>query len=360
MKHSLSLGQLFFLVANFSIGSSLLLAPIITGATSKENAWLSMLMAIVVGFLLQLLLLVVMRKRNYESIFSIVDQAYGKWIGTLINVLILIFIFHLCALVVGNTDDFMVVIKPDTSATVYQVTMIGLAMYCALHGLGNLNTTNQALSIVFYFIFIFSIIMLIPQIDVNNFKPFLYEGWKPVIEGGYNSLGVPFLELTLITGLLTYVNQKQHIRRYYLLGLLFGGGVLFFFVAASIGVEGAYLTQRESYPTYSLMRDIHVTKVFERIEIIIGIAWIFVLFVKITTLFILLLLGVQHIAKADDYKTFILPLSLAIWCLTNLSHENLIENASFTSKNWTLYSFTLYLLILLSIIIAGLRNKPTN
>ncbi|KGP72854.1 GerAB/ArcD/ProY family transporter [Pontibacillus yanchengensis] len=357
MKNNITHLQLFFITANFIIGSSLLLAPLITGSVAHEDAWLSMILAVVTGLLFNVLMLFLMKKLNYQSLFDIIDQAYGKWLGTLVNLVLLVFTFHLCALVVGNTDDFMVVVKPDTAPYFYQFIMIALAMYGAASGLKSLGKTNEAMSLLFYTIIFLSIILLIPKVEFQNFKPYLYHGWKPVIQGGYNSLGVPFLELILMTAIFTFVKEKNKIRRYYLMSILFGGSILTAFVVAAIGVEGAFMVQRETYPTYSLMRDIHATVVFERIEIVMGVIWIFVLFVKITTLFTIILLGLQHIGRSNGYNAYLLPLGIAIWTLTNLTHENIVENAAFTSQNWTLYSFTIYLLVILSLLIGLVKQK---
>ncbi|MFC0524612.1 endospore germination permease [Pontibacillus salicampi] len=360
MNHTITHVQLFFMTANFTIGSSLLLAPLITGAVAYEDAWISMILAIIVGVVLQLFLLLLLKKIDYISIFEVTDLAFGKWIGTIVNLIVILYAFHLCALVVGNTDDFMIVIKPDTAPYFYQILMIALAMYTAFSGLQTFGKANETMSVLFYFVFVLSFLLLVPNVEFQNYKPTLYRGWMPVLQGGYNSLGVPFLELTLLTAVLTFVVDKQKVKAFFLNGLLFGGAILFIFVAAAIGVEGAFMVQRETYPTYALMRDIHATVVFQRVEIIIGIVWIFVLFAKMTTLFIIILLGIQHIGRSHSYNAYILPISIGVWTLTNQTHENVIENADFTAKNWTLYSFSIYVIVLVSIVIGIFRDKRNN
>lgn len=357
MKNDITNVQLFYIVTNFTIGSSLLLAPIIVGSAAYEDAWIAMLLAILMGLGFNILFLYLLSKNGYQSIFTIIENSFGKYAGTLLNLIIILFAIHLCSLVVGNTDDFMVVIKPDTSPAFYQIFMIGVAVYCSLFGITNLGRTNEVLSPFIYIVFILTIFLLLPQINFSNFKPVLYRGWGPIFHGSYNTLGFPFFELIMLSVVLTFVGNKTKIKRSYLGGMLFGGFILLFIVAAAIGVEGAFMMQRETYPTYSLMRDIHVTKVFERVEISIGIIWIILLFAKITLLFIVVLLGIQHIARTSSYGSFILPVALCVFTLSNLTHENLIENADFTSKNWTLYSFSIYLIVIISLIVGLFRKK---
>ncbi|QHE51255.1 endospore germination permease [Pontibacillus sp. HMF3514] len=360
MKHTITHIQLFFITTNFIIGSSLLLAPITTGSVAYEDAWLSMILAVIAGLLFNLLILYLIKKNNYCSLFEIVDHAFGKWAGTIINFIIILFTIHLCALVVGNTDDFMVVIKPDTSPQFYQTLMIALAMYSAVSGLKSLGKTNETMSILLYFAFAVSFILLLPNVDMNYFKPFLYRGWVPVIQGGYNTLGVPFLELILLSTLFTFVQDKRKIKTAYISGLLVGGGVLIAFVAFAIGAEGSYMIQRETYPTYALMRDIHFTAVFQRIEILIGIVWIFVLFAKIAVLFIIVMLGIQHLGRTLGYNAYIVPMAIIIWTVCNLTHENIIENTDFVGKSWTLYSFSIYLMAIFSMVVGFIRGKNSG
>lgn len=357
MKHDLTNLQLFYIVANFTVGSSLLIAPGIVGSVAYEDAWLAMILAILAGLGFNVLFLFLLSKHHYNSIFVIIDEALGKYVGTFINLIIIIFAFHLCSLVIGNTDDFMIVIKPETSPAFYQICMIAIMVFCSIYGVKNLGKTNEVLSPFLYIIIILSFFLLIPQSTISNFKPFFYRGLQPILHGAYNTLGFPFFELIMLSAILTFVGNKKKLKKAYLGGVIAGGSVLLLYVVAAIGVEGAFMVQRETYPTYSLMRDIHVTKVFERVEIGVGIIWIFLLFAKITLLFIVMLLGLQHLSRSTSYGRFILPLALSVWVLTNLAHENLIDNSDFTAKNWTLYSFTIYLIVILTMIIGLVRKR---
>jgi hypothetical protein len=206
-------------------------------------------------------------------------------------------------------------------------------------------------------LFAISISLIVNQFEFDYLKPISEQGFKSIAQGAYGTVGFPFIEIILLGTVFTFVKQKEKIMKGYLLAVFFAGMILVLTVFVTVGIEGPYMVSRESYSTFAMMRNITVIELFERIEIIIAIVWIFGMLVKITLCLFAALKGLQHITRHESYNPFLFPVGILIWVMSNEIHGNAIDFTDFVTKNWTLWWFTLYLILIVMMIIGIVLKK---
>lgn len=185
MSHKLNQWQMLLLTISFLVGSSLLLAPNLTSFYSKQDAWLSMIIALAAGLILNWLWIYLLSKYQYQSIFVIAEKAVGKWIGGLISLLVVFYALHLCSYVVRNVSNFMISsVLPDTNAWTFQMMLIIVSLYSCYYGLNNIARVNEFLNPIMGVLFLVSLLLTLNRFELHNLKPF----WS-------NHLGVSFREL---------------------------------------------------------------------------------------------------------------------------------------------------------------------
>ncbi|WP_164462226.1 endospore germination permease [Bacillus sp. FJAT-42376] len=354
MNHVITKQQLFFLVLSFTTGSSILMAPGLTAISAKNEAWFSMIIAGGIGLLLNLLLVWLLKKYHYASIFEITEKVCGRAGGFIINALIIFYALNLAAYILRNISNFMTTsISPESNPAGFQILLLLVVMYSVYFGLNNLATVNQFFLPLTLSMLGVSLLLVMNQFDLANLKPFFSRGIKPLLHGAYPVLGFPFIEVILISSFFTYVSNKKGLGRSYLISLFIGAAVLSFTTFVSIAIQGFDLVIRQTYSTFELMRDITIVKLFERIEVLIGVFWIFGIFVKITFCMQSAMLGFKAMTKHRTYRPFILPASLFVWTMSNRIHLKLIDFNNFVFQYWTLWWFLLYVLFIL-LLAAGL------
>jgi spore germination protein (amino acid permease) len=360
MNHQLTKAQLFLINVSFITGSSLLMAPGLTTAFAKNDAWLAMILAVFLGVLLNFLFLLCLRKFNYASIFEIVEKSAGPYLGPFINILIIFYALHLAAYVVRNLSNFMItVISPEASSSIFQVSIIFISLYSVYFGSNNLARVNQFFGPISLLLLIGSLFLVANQFHFSNLKPILTHGLEPIWNGAYPTIGFPFIEIILVASLLNFVHPKKKLMRTYLFSLLFGGVVLVILVLFSIGIQGYDLIIRQTYSTFELMKDINIIELLERVEVLVAIAWIFGIFVKITICFLAAMLGFQHISRHSSYRPFLLPAGVFVWVLSKGIHPDTVSFFAFVSKFWTVWWFVLYF-ILICLMIIGMLFQQKN
>ncbi|WP_171016952.1 GerAB/ArcD/ProY family transporter [Pseudalkalibacillus caeni] len=357
MNLQVSRFQFFSIVLNFIIYSSILMAPGITVINAKQDGWLSMLLALGVGLAANFLYLMLFKKHGYPSLFELMDRSAGKWIGTALNIVIVFYALHLTAMVVRNLSNFMITdVSPYSSPYIYQILILLVVAYTSYHGVKNLFLISELFTPFISLFVIGSLIVIIKHFKIIELKPFFYNPPSAILEGAYSTLGFPFIEIMLAGAFLTYVKRKDKLVSIALSAIAIGGAVLVITVILVIGNDSAYIVARESYPTYSVMRDVSLTTTFKRVEIIIGIAWIIGLFFKISTCFCVAMMGIKHLSKSKTFRGYIVPCAILVWAMSNGLHKTFIDFTNFVSMDWTLYWFTLYSFVIITMLI-GLARK---
>ncbi|MFC7370586.1 endospore germination permease [Fictibacillus iocasae] len=360
MKHTINQWQLALIVFSFIMGSSMLMAPNLTAFSASQDAWISMTLAVGVGVLLNVLWLFLMKKYEFQSIFRITELAAGKVMGTILNAIIVFYAIHLAAYVVRNLSNFMISnVIPESSPWTFQIMMILLAIYSCYYGFNNIGRVSEFFNPWMMLLFAGSLLLVINKFQFSNLKPVLDQKFIKIAEGAYMTIGFPFIEVLLLGSVFVFVKQKEKIIKSYMSGLLWGGAVLIIVVFLAVGIEGQYMVKRQSFPTFDLMRDISVIVIFERIEVLIAVVWIFGILVKVIVCLFAAVSGLQQISGHSNYRAFLLPCGIIIWAMGNHEHDNLMEFIDFVGQNWTLWWFTLYVILVL-VMVVGLIRKKNN
>lgn len=361
MKTQITKYQLFNMVTNFIIFSSILMAPALTVTAAKQDGWISMLIAVIIGILLNALYLFLLKKHEYPTLFSLIDRSVGKWIGTVVNVVLIFYAFHLGAMVVRNLSNFMVAsVFPNAHPWTFQILILTICMLTVFYGLNNVFLVSELLSPLITLTVLISASLIIKDFELIEIKPILHTPPVDIFEGAYATLGFPFIESLLLGSFLHYVAVKKRVMTVHLTAIGCAGLVLTGFVLLITGNDGAYIVTRETYPTYSVLRDINLSSIIERGEILIALGWIVGLFFKISICFLIVVEGFQHLSRADSYRAFILPSAILIWAMSNHLHQTVTDFTEFVTSSWTLYWFSLYCVLILVFIIGLLRTKTPS
>lgn len=353
--------QLCLLVMNFTIGSALLLIPPAVVNQAKKDAWISMLLAILVGSIIIFILGTLAIKHPEKTIVKIAEELLGKYVGKLIGLLYTWFYLHLSALVIRNLVDFLKVFMIDTPAEVFNI-MIGILMFFAIkYGLEVMARSNEIYTLMAFGGILFTFILVIPLMEIDNIKPILAEGFKPIIGGSLPAIGFPYAELVVFSMILPSVNNKQNLRKVFILGGVLGGIVLFFSILSSLLVLGEANTSISIYPTYNMARLINIGEFLTRVEAFISLAFFIIVFVKIVTAFYASILALTQVFNLSDYRPLTIPYIIIALALSVLLNENIVEVITFASTTWTPYAMVFgFVIPLFLLLLTNIKNRRTT
>ena len=331
--------QFMLLVTLYIIGSSILIIPAGLAAEAKQDAWIAAILTLIIGVLLVVFYGFFIKKFPDMTLVEVNEKILGKWIGKMLSLSYFSFVFLLAALVLRNIGDFFTtqILVETPIQVIFAVFMVVIIMGTRL-GIETIARACEIFSPWIFFLLVLLIVLLLPEVQFQNFQPIFDEGFKPIIRASIPFIGLPFLELIAFLMIHPSVDQKKSVSRAFLNGTILGGILLFIIIAMTILVLGADFTARNTYPTYILAKKINIGNIVERIEVIVAIVWMLSIFFKLVILFFASACSLAQVFHVKSYRPLLFPLSLIMLVLAQISYPDIIYMQEFVSKTWTIYA----------------------
>jgi spore germination protein KB len=351
-KQTISASQFIHLTVLFIIGSSTLIAPPLVVADAKQDAWISVLIAFIIGLLLVLLYSVIARRYPDLTLVEYSKVILGKWPGTVFSLLYVLYFLLLTADLLRIVGDFLTtVVMPETPIQAIETLFILTVIWGVRLGLEAFSRTAEILMPWILIFFMLLVLLLIPEMKVHHITPLLENGIHPVLRGAWPLLGVPFLDLIVFLMIAPNVKKSASIFRHLTLGVTIGGFLLFLITILSILVLGPDYIVRLNYPVFELAQKIDIGLFIQRIEILAGGIIFVSIFIKITICYYATAMSLAQTLRLQHYRSLTLPLGMLIVALSLLISPNNVFFRVFTLQVWTplciLYGFLLPLLLLI-------------
>lgn len=182
---------------------------------------------------------------------------------------------------------------------------------------------------IIYPIILLIIPLMLLMVEVNNLKPVLANGIKPVLTGTLGVITLPFAEIIIFIMIFSshsVIKPKSVYKVFFFLGLLLGGFLIFATDVTAYLVLGAYGYTSSYFPVYSAVSRISIGDILQRVEIVIAVAFMIGGFIQICACVLACCNGVARVMALDDYRFIVTPISLLILLVSLTTYESLMEN----------------------------------
>ncbi|MEC0092785.1 GerAB/ArcD/ProY family transporter [Paenibacillus macquariensis] len=355
----ISIRQFTILVMLVTIGDSILILPSISSSFAKQDTWISGIIGLLVGLIAVYIFSALGNLYPKLTLIQAIQKILGKWFGTLVAALFLLFPLITIVTFTREMGDFITTeMMAETPTLAIQILFTCIVIFAVRLGLEVFARTGEIFLPCIILLFLLLVIFLIPQAEFEKLLPILENGIKPVIHGSFSFIAYPFLELVVFLMIFPYINQVRLIRKGFLQGALLGGLVLIILVVISILVLGADETARTIYPSYSLARRISIGLFFERVEAMVALLWMLTIFMKSTFYFYVFNLGLAQLLKLKGYRMLTLPTGFLIIVLSPIISPNITYYNNLLAEYLPYYDVTCYLLFpVFLLVIHFIKNR---
>jgi len=333
-------------VALITIGDSILVLPAISVSAAKQDAWISGLIGLAAGLVIVSLFCKLGKLYPQLNLIESIQQIFGKWIGTIVSFIFLTHPFFSAVMHMRETGDFIVTeIMPETP--LQAILILGSCVFTMAVFLG-LEVIGRAGEIFFpwvMFLFLIFIAFLLSEIKIDNIKPLLENGFRPVIHGSLTFTAFSFMELVSFLMIFPYIKHPNKIQKGFIQGALIGGIALVILIAICILVLGPDMTERSTYPSYTLAMKVRIGIFLERVEIILAIMWILTTFFKIVLNIYIVNLGLAQLLRLSEYRVLIFPLAVIMIALSSIIVPNMTYFELVVSQYWPFFDMTFAVLL---------------
>lgn len=351
--------QFMLLVIFFTIGNSTLFIPTILATLTKQDAWITSILGLGVGALLVLLYNKTGKYFPNMTVVQYSEQILGKWFGKIVSFLFCSFTFMLSGLVIRNIADFVsTFLITNTPIELIQIIFLSIVIMGARLGIETVARTAEILFVFLIVLYLVAILGLLPKGDLTKLQPVFEGGVKPIIRGLITYSGSPFFELVVFLMIFPSIDKLNKVKKTFLIGTLVGGISLTISLFYCLIVFGPNVTAENIFVSFTLIRDINIAGVLQRIEAIIAVVGLITAFFKATICFYASALSFAQMLNTKDFRFLTFPMGVILIVFSTVAFPNESYATIFITKIWATYAGTIGLLLpLLLLGVAVIRKK---
>lgn len=359
MYNTINRFQLFVLVFTFIIGNTILNAPSLIVSLAKQDAWISGILAMIIGIGLVLLYNLLAEIFPNKTIVEYVEILLGEKIGKLVSLLLVFYFLILASLMIRQLGDFILVyILPETPVIYIFLSFIFIIVMGTYLGIVTLARTGEIFFPFLLVLLIFLFLMLFEEKDISNLKPVLEGGISPVIKGTFAFISIPYLQLVVFLMIFpNVVKGTKSIKKPVLLGVISAGFFLIVSILHSLLIIGPILSEYKQYPIYFLTQKIHIGDIIQRIEVLLAIIWIITIFLKTSIFLYASQLGISQIFSIKDRKLIVISLGFMLFTLSHIITPNIVFFDDFFKYAFPPFSLTFGLILPLILVLISKFKK---
>ncbi|MBA4494770.1 GerAB/ArcD/ProY family transporter [Paenactinomyces guangxiensis] len=325
-KTSISANQLFCLVILFELGSSVIVG---LGSQAKQDAWLSVLLALVGGVLLFLVFSSLYRQFPGEPLTSYIRSILGKWIGWPLGLVYVLYFMYISARVLNDMSALIQIAWLNRTPMVVLGGMLILSIsYVVYHGINVLAKTGEFFLPIYLLSLVISFLLIIFSglLQMENIQP-VGEDWELIIKTAYPLVYTfPFGEMIVFTMLLPYLKKQKKSIKTGLLAIVISGLILSLVIAQNIATVGAHIAGRAPFPFLVAIAKVNIGEFLQRIDVISVFILVVGAFFKVGIFFYAAVMGATDLFRIRKRKQMVYPIGIIILFLSLTISANFVEH----------------------------------
>lgn len=310
--------------------------PTVTIAPANQDAWIADLLSGVFIFVFAIPLLIMATRFPNLTFNEYFQVILGKPIGRFISFIYALYLILISVIVVLLLSDFMIsAVFPETPLFVIVLFMIVPCCYATFKGLECLGRVSVLTEIFIVFIAIIYGILSFNNMDFEVFLPIMKDTSLKQLSFGVFDNGSRFCDCFLFFTFIanTKKTKKWTITRIFIVTVIIFiliNTMLTIFTQAVLGPQFAKIMKA---PYYSSIQQINVFNIIQRIEFFDVVAWIFILFIKLSSGNLTSAMILSQVFKTKSYKLFIIPMNIIIFIIVVFTKISYYPYISILIKN---------------------------
>lgn len=339
-------------------GSSFVVLP---GMQAGRDVWISKIMAIILILPFMYIYNKLMDKFPHKSLFDIFKIVFGKVLGNIINVLYIWYFFYLGVLELRIFGDIIQTVSIPETPIIFPVIFVSiLCMVVAKYGIEVMGNWCETIIIVIATIIIVTVGFLVKDMDIDNLRPVLYDGWGPVLKGTILIFSFPYGESIIFTAVFTNIIGK-HKSKVYFLGTLIQGIMGIIVYLSTILTIGDNLARQSYFPGFIAISHVNVGNFIQRVDIVVPLVFIFGGVIKTSMCILVSSKGIANVFNFKDYNFIIMPITFIMFSTFILNFQNIFQSSRWIIDIYPMYSIPFQvifpILLYVTMMVKGKFNK---
>ncbi|AOZ89389.1 spore gernimation protein [Bacillus xiamenensis] len=298
-KESISSYQASAIISNTTLGASMLVLPrSMAQAASTPDGWIALLLMSVIYIVFIFANVLMMKKVPFSSYYDYTNEGLGKWIGTIANLLIIIYFLGVASYEVRSMSEMVkFFLLQNTPIAVTMLSFILVGFYLVIGGIGDFARLCPFFLIVTLIILFVAYGLSVQEFELDNLRPVLGEGFSPVFQS-FNASAISFVGIEMMLFMPAYMKSQKHTFAYGAVGFLIPAIIYIFTYILVVGALTVKETATLTWPTIALFQSFDIQGIFiERIESFLLIVWLVQLYTSFVGYTFFAAMGVSKLTK---------------------------------------------------------------
>lgn len=355
--------QLAFLITTILITTVIFWMPQLGARAVEQDVWITALIATIWGILSTLIILALARRYPGLTLIEYLSPILGKPLGKITGALYAFWFLSVGAVILFEFSLFLnITVMNRTPVAVTMITVIILCFYAIRSGLEVWARLNEILLPAVVLALLAVIFLPFDRMDFSRLLPLADHPPGLMIATSISSAswrGEVILAGMFIPALASFRSTPRNL----VISVIFIGFILAAVELASVAVFGGVTTGQKEFPFFSLARMISIAQIFDRLEVLIVIAWVLGTFFKICAFLYCSALGAAQVFGFKGFQFLLLPMSVLMLAFAKNFFKGVVDLTDFLANVWpgyALLSFELVLPFLIYLIALFRPRKQAN
>lgn len=275
IKDRLTSPQITVVLFGAVVGVGILSLPRLVASKAGVDSWIDILLAGCIAILAACLISFIGTRFPGKSLIDYGPLLLGKWLGTLVLVIFLLYFLLFVGMVVRISADVTKLFLLDlTPMEVIVIGLLTLSTYVIQHGINAIARFNELFQPLAFLILLLVLTQTLRDADFGRLLPVLGDGFGPVLKG-LPTTSFSFLGFEMLLFILPFMEKPKRSYLASFIALLFVIGLYEIVTIICIAVMGAPEVTLLQYPTLTVIKNIEVPGAFiERLDSIMMLVWI--------------------------------------------------------------------------------------
>ena len=300
--------------------------------------WIAYFLASVLAVLIWWLISSVMEKHGFNSVFEMLDFAFGKTCGKIISFILLAYALLSSATTITVFGKFtQMTALTKTPQIILPFIILILA---ALSLKSGLRILSYGATLLFYFAILTLISFLIfsvPQLDVRNILPIAEDGVLPTLKNSLSVFTNQFGDIIILICIYPHIRENSSRKKHLLWAVSSACAVVSAIALFTVMILGKDQTARDFFPVFTTLSIRGIGAYIQHMEILTSVALTFFVFIRQVVNLYFATLAINYIFKTKTYKTFLIPAAIIVSALTLILYPSIISLTYRVESNINLY-----------------------
>jgi len=340
----ISTWQLFWMLTTLEISMSIWVTVSPTIAIARQDAWISLIVAGMIGLVVTLILVRVCQRHSTHTLVEFAQKLFGKWVGKLIGLLYILVWFSVSADILRIFSLFIKqFLFHDTPIWVIAILMVAAMAYINFAGgveaIARFSELAGPLLLVGVFITF--------GLNATNLHPSLLlpvyadTGAMSILKGSF--VNASFLgESMMIMMLVPFISNSKKMMQPTLLAICIPALIGVLTAVFVIMTFGTNIGSTSIFPYFSMVRFINYLEFIQNMDVWIMFIWIFSVFVKLAIYLFINSYGTAQLIGVKNWRVVIGFAAVVIFTIS-LVPANIVGMLDYAKFVWIIYIFPIFI-----------------